>query len=102
MGKFPAMSMQYHSHTDLCPQIFWIQTKILQGAGNTFAMDLYINAVDSGPVAVLTGGTDVSDTNPALNIDFTAGDKLRLRADQTAGVGNMGDTTVALMVKWRS
>jgi hypothetical protein len=35
----PVMSMQYHGHTNFCPQVFWIQTKILQGAGNTNEKD---------------------------------------------------------------
>jgi hypothetical protein len=72
------------------------------GGGNTYALDLYIDAVDSGPVAILTGGANAQDTNPLLNIDFDAGEKLRVRADQTAGIGDMQDTTIALLVKWRS
>ena len=72
------------------------------GGGNTYAIDLYIDAVDSGPVAILTGGADVADTDPTLNIDVDAGEKIRLRADRTAGAGDMQDTTVALLIKWRS
>jgi len=69
--------------------------------GATFDIDLYINGADNGAVAVLTG-TDVSDTDPTLDIDFSAGDKLRLRGDRTAGGGSLGDTNVALLVKWRA
>ena len=58
--------------------------------------------VDSGAVATLTGGANAEDTDPTLNIDFDAGEKLRLRADQSAGTGDMQDTTVALLIKWRS
>ena len=72
------------------------------GGGNTFDIDLYIDAVDSGAVATLTGGANVDDTDPTLNIDVDAGEKIRLRADQTAGAGDMQDTTVALFIKWRS
>ena len=72
------------------------------GGGNTFDIDLYIDAVDSGPIATLTGGANAEDTDTTLDINFAAGDKLRLRADQTAGTGDMGDVTVALLVKWRS
>jgi len=74
------------------------------GGGNTYGIDLYIGAVDNAanPIATLTGGADISDTDPTLNIDFSAGDKLRLRGDQSVGTGDMQDTTVALLVKWRS
>jgi hypothetical protein len=72
------------------------------GGGNTFGIDLYIAAADSGAVATLTGGANAVDTDPTLNIDVDAGVKIRLRADQSAGAGDMQDTTVALLVKWRS
>jgi len=72
------------------------------GGGNTYAIDLYIDAVDSGAIATLTGGANASDTDPTLNIDVAAGAKIRLRADQSVGAGDMQDTTVALLVKWRS
>jgi len=68
---------------------------------NTYAIDLYIDAVDSGPVVTLTGVGADSDSDPSLNLNFTAGQRLRLRGDQTAGTSDMDDTTVAIMVKWR-
>jgi hypothetical protein len=72
------------------------------GGGNTFEFDLHIDAVDSGAIVTLTGGADVSDSDPTLDLNFTAGQKLRVRADQTAGTGNMGDMTIAVTVRWRS
>jgi hypothetical protein len=72
------------------------------GGGNTFDIDLYIGVADSGSVATLTGGANAEDTDPTLNIDVDAGVKIRLRADQSAGAGDMQDTTVALLIKWRS
>jgi hypothetical protein len=70
--------------------------------GNTFDMDLYVDAADSGSIANLTGATEDSDSDPTLNIDFSAGQKLRIRADRSAGTGKLGDTVVVLTVKWRS
>ncbi len=71
------------------------------GGGNTYELDLYIDAVDSGAIATLTGGADVSDSDPTLDLPFTAGQKLRIRGDRTAGTGNMGDMTIAVTVRWR-
>ncbi len=70
--------------------------------GNTFDMDLYIDAVDSGAVVDLTGAGEDSDSDPTLDLDFSAGQKLRVRADRTAGSGKLGDTIVVLTVRWRS
>ena len=69
---------------------------------STFDFDVYIDGVDSGAVVSVASGTDQTDTDPTLNIDFNAGQKLRIRADETSGGGQMGDTVVTLFVKWRS
>lgn len=49
-----------------------------------------------------SGAYSVTDTN--VNIDFNAGDKLRLRARSggSPGTGNMQNVIVTLFVKWRS
>ena len=70
--------------------------------GQTFDIDLYIDAVDSGSIANLTGAGEDSDSDPTLDLDFSAGQKLRLRADRSAGAGKIGDTTVSITVRWRS
>lgn len=70
--------------------------------GNTYDMDLYVDAVDSGAVVSLTGAGEDSDSDPTIDIDFTAGQKLRIRADQTAGSSKIDDVVVTLTVRWRS
>jgi hypothetical protein len=71
------------------------------GATTTWDMDVYIDAVDSGPVVSFAAGTDISDTDPTLNLNFTAGQKLRVRADQASGVNDAKDVIVTLYVQWR-
>lgn len=76
------------------------------GAGNTYNLDVVIG----GPAAAGTAtqifaaltGTNANDSDPALNLSFSAGDKLRVQADQSAGAGAMQDTVVTLMVKWEA
>ena len=70
--------------------------------GNTYDIDLFVDAVDSGPIANLTGAGEAEDTDPTLSLDFAAGQKLRLQADRSAGTSKLGDTVVVLTVRWRS
>ena len=70
------------------------------GVGVSKDVRLFINGVDNGVVGTLSGGADVSFTSTTLDIDFSQGDKIRLRADNGAG-GAIQDTIVKLTVKWR-
>lgn len=62
---------------------------------------LYIDNTDTALLGTLSGGNNVSVNNTTLNIDFNQGQRIRLRAvDGTAG--NIQDTVIKLIVKWRS
>jgi len=67
--------------------------------GNTKDIDLYINGTNIGSVGQFTGAGEQTDVTTTLNIDFTAGDKLRLRAGATGG--QILDTNIQLRAKWR-
>ena len=67
---------------------------------NTKDIDLYIDAVNNGAIATFTAvNGENSDTDTTLDINFTAGQKLRLRGGATGGV--VQDTIVTVWVKWR-
>ena len=70
--------------------------------GNTYDIHLFVNAADQGAIATLTGTGVDTDVDVTLNLDFAQGDRLRLRAVQTAGTSNSGDVTVGVMVRWRA
>lgn len=70
--------------------------------GNTFELDVYIDAADSGSVGTLTGGANSEFQTTTLDLDFSQGDKLRVRGDRTAGTGSLGDVNVVLIVRWRA
>lgn len=62
---------------------------------------VYINGVDSGVVGTLSGGTDATFINNTLDIDFSQGDLIRLRAvDGIAG--RIEDTVIRLVLRWRA
>lgn len=69
--------------------------------GNTFDLDLYIDAVDSGSVGTLSGASQSDFQTTTLNLNFTQGQKLRVRGDRTAGSGSLGDVTCMVIVRWR-
>jgi len=69
--------------------------------GNTFQMDVYIDGVDSGSVGTLTGGANSEFQSTTLDLDFTQGQKLRVRGDRSAGSGELGDVNVVIIVRWR-
>lgn len=71
------------------------------GKTATMAIDVYIDGVDSGPVGTLVGSGNTSFTSTTLDINFTQSQKLRLRADRTAGSGGIEDVNVMVMVRWR-
>ena len=70
--------------------------------GNTYEIDLYVDGVDEGSVGTLSGAGQDDFVDITTDIDFNAGQKLRLRGDRTAGSSGLGDTTITLTVKWRA
>lgn len=67
---------------------------------NSKDIRLFIDAVDSGVLGTLAGGANATINDTTLNIDFTQGQRIRLRADDGIA-GNIQDTIVKLTVKWR-
>jgi len=69
---------------------------------STCDIDLYINSIDSGSLLQFSSGSNNEQNivHTDKNIDFSAGDKLRLRADRVSGE-NLKDTLVEIWVKWR-
>jgi len=61
---------------------------------------IYIDGVDSGSVGTLSGDNEQEVTNATLNLDFTQGQKLRLRAIDGVD-GDIKDLVVKLTTKWR-
>lgn len=72
--------------------------------GNTKGIKLYVgnsNSTAGGTVVTtLSGASQASDTNSDVDIDFSAGDKIRLRGDSSGGT--IQDTVATVWVKWRS
>ena len=68
--------------------------------GNSKEIRLYIDAVDTAGLGTLSGGANSTINDTTLNIDFSQGDRLRLRAINGTG-GNIEDTVIKLTVKWR-
>lgn len=67
---------------------------------NSKDIELHIDGVNQGTIATLAGGANVTDQDQTLNIDFTQGQRIRLRAiDGIAG--NIQDTVIKLTLKWR-
>ncbi len=61
---------------------------------------IYIDAVDTALLGTLSGGANAEINNTTLDVDFSQGQKIRLRAiDGVAG--DIQDTVVKLTVKWR-
>jgi hypothetical protein len=71
--------------------------------GNTKPLDLYIgnsNTVGAGTtILTLSGAAETTDENTDLNIDVSAGDKIRLRGGSG---GTIQDTAATVWIKWRS
>ncbi len=67
---------------------------------NTKDIDLYIDAANNGAIATFTAvNGENEDSDVTLNIDVTAGQKLRLRGAATGGV--VEDIVVTIWLKWR-
>lgn len=68
---------------------------------NGMDMHVYINGVDSGSVGTLTGGANASFHDTTVNLNFSQGDRIRIRAVQSTGTDIIQDTVVSLYIKWR-
>jgi len=68
--------------------------------GNSKEIHFYIGAADSATLGTLVAGTNVSFNNVTANVDFSQGDRLRVRAQNGSG-GDIQDTVVKLTLKWR-
>lgn len=70
--------------------------------GNSKEIRLYINGVNTGGLGILSGGANATINDTTLDIDFSQGDRIRLRAaDFIIPSGNIQDTVIKLTVKWR-
>lgn len=68
--------------------------------GNDKNIHLYINGADQGSLGSLAGPATGSFINTTIDIDFNQGDVIRLRA-QNGLTGNIQDTVIKLVLKWR-
>jgi hypothetical protein len=66
--------------------------------GNTFNFHLYKNTASMGSIFEISGSDEQTASALDLDIDFDAGDKLRLRG---IGDGNIEDTVIVVWIKWR-
>lgn len=70
-------------------------------------INVYINGADVGTIGTLSGGALASFINTTADIDFSQGDRIRLRAVNSvagsplAGTGPIQDTVIKLTLKWR-
>jgi hypothetical protein len=67
--------------------------------GNTRVLDLHIGLVLNGIIAV-PAGTDISNFDNTINLDFIQGDKLRIRGEGSGG--QILDTVITVYVRWRA
>jgi len=67
---------------------------------NSKDIRIYIDGVDTALAGTLSGGANAEFNNTTLDVDFTQGQKIRLRAIDGSG-GNIQDTVIKLTVKWR-
>lgn len=75
-------------------------THCADAKSNTKNLSVYISSTETTSVVILTGAGENQDEATDVNIDFSAGDKLRVRARNGSG-GRMNETVVAIWVKWR-
>jgi len=64
---------------------------------------LFIDDNDMGSIGTLTGGTNSTFTNTALNFDYLQGQRIRLLAVDSNGstAGNIQDTVITITIKHR-
>lgn len=63
-------------------------------------ISVFINATETTSVVGVAGAGEQQDEATDLNIDFSAGDKLRIRS-KNGVAGRMGETALAIWLKWR-
>jgi len=70
--------------------------------GNAKDIDLYLNgdATATATLGTITGPGEQTFADNLLNIDVSAGDKIRLRGSNDAGT--IQDTNITLYIKWRA
>ena len=66
---------------------------------NSKDVHLFIDQADMGSIGELAGGSNVIINDTTLNIDFTQGQRIRLRAVGSSGI--IHDTVIKLTTKWR-
>lgn len=67
---------------------------------NSKNIRIYIDGVDTALLGNLSGGANAEINNTTLDVDFSQGQKIRLRAVNGGG-GDIQDTVIKLTVKWR-
>ena len=68
---------------------------------NSKDLHLFINGVDVGSVGTLAGGANATFADNTIDLDFVAGDRIRLRAIGS-GTGSIQDTVASVHVRWRA
>jgi len=92
--------------TELDGTVVYATGHCVSTGSNAKDIHLFVNGIDQGSIGTLSGGTDVSFINTTIDIDFSQGDKIRLRAVNNTGsplpgTGPIEDTVVKLTFKWR-
>ncbi len=77
-----------------------LSTHTAKAKSNTKNISVFINAIETTNVVTLTGAGEDQDEATNVNIDFSAGNKLRVRARNGLGA-RMDETLVSVWVKWR-
>ena len=68
--------------------------------GNFKDIVVYVDNTSVATLGTLTGGANATINNQAVNIDFTQGQRIRLRAEGITS-GQIEDTVIKLTIKWR-
>ncbi|MGI0077546.1 MAG: hypothetical protein ACREAU_09135, partial [Nitrosopumilaceae archaeon] len=69
--------------------------------GNTGNIHLFINSVDKGTIAILSGSGEQKTFSTTLNIDFDANDKIRAQVQGLGLLQTLADVIISVGVKWR-
>ncbi|MGI0076817.1 MAG: hypothetical protein ACREAU_05360 [Nitrosopumilaceae archaeon] len=69
--------------------------------GNTGNIRLFINSVDKGTIATLSGSGEQKTFSTTLDIDFDANDKIRAQVQGLGLLQTLTDVIISVDVKWR-